>query len=144
VLTVWFFKTVSTLDSMVGYEDERYGDFGHCSARLDDALNFIPARLGGAAALVAGACLGSSFRRGLRVFLRDRKKHKSPNSAHGESAFAGLLGIRIGGGASYGGVFEERPVIGDASREIEPQDVLRAHGILDATVALSALVLCFL
>ncbi|MDR3265839.1 MAG: cobalamin biosynthesis protein CobD, partial [Synergistaceae bacterium] len=65
--------------------------------------------------------------------------------AHGESAFAGLLGVRLGGGAVYGGVFEERPVIGDADfREPEPSDVLRAHAILDASVALSALVLFFL
>ncbi|MDR1376263.1 MAG: adenosylcobinamide-phosphate synthase CbiB [Synergistaceae bacterium] len=145
VLAVWFFKTASTLDSMVGYDDERYRDFGRASARLDDALNFIPSRLGGLAALVAGACLGYPFFRGLTVFLRDRKKHKSPNSAHGESAFAGLLGVRLGGGAAYGGVFEERPAIGDPdARDPEPPDVLRAHAILDASVALFALILYFL
>jgi adenosylcobinamide-phosphate synthase len=74
--------------------------------------------------------------------LRDRRKHKSPNSAHGESAFAGLLGVRLGGGAVYGGVFEERPVIGDVSfRDPEPADILCAHAILDASVALSLLIL---
>jgi adenosylcobinamide-phosphate synthase len=145
VLAAWIFKAASTLDSMVGYDNEEYRDFGYASARLDDFLNFIPARLGGLAVLAAGACRGYSFRRGLKVFLRDRKKHKSPNSAHGESAFAGLLGIRLGGGAFYGGEFEERPVIGDADfREPEPADILSAHGIIDASVALSALAAYFL
>ncbi|MDR1875220.1 MAG: adenosylcobinamide-phosphate synthase CbiB [Synergistaceae bacterium] len=143
-LACWFFKTASTLDSMVGYDNEHYHDFGRASAYLDDVLNFVPARLGGVFALLAGACLGYSLPRGLRVFLRDRKKHKSPNSAHGESAFAGLLGVSLGGGAAYGGVFEERPVIGDVDfREPEPADILRAHAILDASVALSVLAALF-
>ncbi|MDR2180148.1 MAG: adenosylcobinamide-phosphate synthase CbiB [Synergistaceae bacterium] len=144
VFAAWLFKGANTLDSMVGYDDERYRDFGGASARLDDLLNFIPSRLGGLVVLAAGACLGYSFSQGLKVFLRDRKKHKSPNSAHGESAFAGLLGVRLGGGAAYGGEFEERPIIGDPdARDPEPLDVLRAHSILDASVAFSALVLCF-
>ncbi|MDR1621884.1 MAG: adenosylcobinamide-phosphate synthase CbiB [Synergistaceae bacterium] len=145
VFAAWFFKGASTLDSMVGYDDERYRDFGRAGARLDDVLNFVPARLGGLVVLAAGGCLGYPFSRGLRVFLRDRKKHKSPNSAHGESAFAGLLGVRLGGGAVYGGVFEERPVIGDpGSRDVEPFDILRAHSVLDASVAFSALILYFI
>ncbi|MDR2522315.1 MAG: adenosylcobinamide-phosphate synthase CbiB [Synergistaceae bacterium] len=144
VLAAWLFKAANTLDSMVGYNDERYRDFGRAAARLDDALNFIPARLGGVVTLLAGACLGYPFLRGFWVFLRDRKKHKSPNSAHGESAFAGLLGVRLGGGASYGGVFEERPSIGcDDFQEPEPFDILRAHALLDAAVGLSMLLVIF-
>ena len=138
-LCVWLFKAASTLDSMVGYDNERYHDFGRASARLDDALNFIPARLGGLAIVLAGRCLGQPLLRGLRVFLRDRKKHKSPNSAHGESAFAGVLGIRLGGGASYGGTFHSRPWIGDGLADPTPADLLRAHQLLDASVALFAL-----
>jgi len=166
VIMAWLFKAVSTMDSMVGYDNEQYRDFGCASAKLDDVLNFIPARLGGAILLFAGACLGYPFLKGWKVFLRDRKKHKSPNSAHGESAFAGLLGIKLGGGAEYGGVFEARPEIGDdpktseaeapeakepkaktpetkasEAREPEPTDILRAHSILDASVALCALIL---
>lgn len=144
VLFAWLFKTANTLDSMVGYDDGRYCDFGRASARLDDALNFVPARLGGMIALVAGACLGYPFVRALRVFLRDRRKHESPNSAHGESAFAGLLGIRLGGGAFYNGKFEERPGIGDPIREPDPGDILRAHSILDTSVALCALIVLLL
>jgi adenosylcobinamide-phosphate synthase len=144
VLAAWFFKAVSTLDSMVGYDDQRYRDFGRASARLDDLLNFIPARLGGVIALAAGACAGYPLGQGWRVFSRDRRKHKSPNSAHGESAFAGLLGVRLGGGASYNGVFEERPEIGDKDfREPEPLDILRSHKILDASVAAAALIVFF-
>ena len=140
-LLAWLFKAASTLDSMVGYNDERYRDFGCVSARLDDVLNFVPARLGACIVLLAGACRGYPFRRALSVFLRDRKKHKSPNSAHGESAFSGLMGIRLGGGASYGEVFEERPFIGEALREPEPFDILRAQTILDASTALFALMI---
>lgn len=143
VLAVWGFKAASTMDSMVGYENARYREFGRAAARLDDALNFIPARLGGLAILAAGACLGMDAGEGMRVFLRDRKKHKSPNSAHGESAFAGLLGLRLGGGALYGGVAESRPCLGDGPRTPEAADVLRAHRLLDAASALFAL-LCAL
>ncbi len=143
VLAVWGFKAASTMDSMVGYENARYREFGRAAARLDDALNFIPARLGGLAILAAGACLGMDAGEGMRVFLRDRKKHKSPNSAHGESAFAGLLGLRLGGGALYGGVPESRPCLGDGTRTPEAADVLRAHRLLDAASALFAL-LCAL
>ncbi|NLL36565.1 MAG: cobalamin biosynthesis protein CobD [Fretibacterium sp.] len=135
----WLFKAVNTLDSMVGYGDERYCDFGRAAARLDDGVNFLPARLGGPVMLLAGICLGYDGRRGLRVFLRDRKKHKSPNSAHGESVAAGLLGIRLGGGGCYRGVYEEKPWLGDETRPPEPEDILRAHELLDASTALFAL-----
>jgi len=144
VILVWLFKAASTMDSMVGHDNERYSDFGRVSAKLDDVLNFIPARLGGVIALFAGICLKCSFLRGWKVFLRDRKKHKSPNSAHGESAFSGLLGLRLGGGASYDGAFEARPEIGDDLKTPEATDILRAHSILDVSVALCALVLLFL
>ena len=143
VLFVWIFKAASTMDSMVGYNDERYHDFGRFAARMDDLLNFIPARLGGLVILAAGACLGMDIRGGVRAFLRDRKKHKSPNSAHGESAFAGLLGLSLGGGAEYGGVFEERPWLGDGERTPRPADILRAHKLLDASCALFALLALF-
>lgn len=140
VLSVWLFKAASTLDSMVGYDDERYHDFGRASARLDDVLNFIPARVAGLVIILAGVCLGAGLFPPLRVFLRDRKKHRSPNSAHGESAFAGVLSLRLGGGAAYGGKWEPRPWLGDETeREIEPADILRAHKLLDTSVALFAL-----
>ena len=137
----WLFKAASTMDSMVGYDDERYHDFGWAAAKLDDALNFIPARLGAVIAVGAGALANMDYRRAWRIFLRDRLNHKSPNSAHGESVFAGLLGIRLGGGAFYGGEWEARPALGDDLREPEPDDILRAHYILNISAALCAVLI---
>ena len=139
-LCAWLFKASSTMDSMIGYDDARYHDLGWAAAKLDDLLNFIPARLGGLLAVAAGGLAGCDARAGLRIFLRDRLKHKSPNSAHGESAFAGLLGIRLGGGAYYGGVFEPRPSLGDGNREPEAADILRSHKIMTFATALCAAV----
>ena len=127
---VWLFKAASTLDSMAGYES--LGAYGWMSARLDDVLNFIPARLGGLVIVCAG-------RKGLRVFLRDRKKHKSPNSAHGESAFAGVLGLRLGGGAYYDGEFEPREWLYPEGRDTQPDDIISAWRILDASCAMFVL-----
>lgn len=137
----WLFKAASTMDSMVGYDDGRYRDFGWAAAKLDDLLNFIPARLGALIAVGAGALANMDYRRAWRVFLRDRLNHKSPNSAHGESVFAGLLGIRLGGGAFYGGEWEARPTLGDDLREPEPNDILRAHYIMDVSAALCAVLI---
>lgn len=141
IIFVWIFKAASTLDSMVGYDNERYKNFGTASAKLDDILNFIPARIGGIIIILAGLFLNYNFLNGLKVFLRDRKKHKSPNSAHGESAFAGLLGLKLGGGAFYNKIFEERPSLGEDLKAPEPFDILRAHKLMDASVALFALLL---
>lgn len=140
-LFAWIFKAASTMDSMIGYDDDRYHDFGWAAAKLDDILNFIPARIGGVVAIAAGALCGMDYRRAWRVFLRDRLNHKSPNSAHGESVFAGLLGIQLGGGAFYGGEFEPRPTLGDNLREPKPNDIFRAHNILNVSVALCALII---
>ena len=137
-LFAWLFKAASTMDSMIGYNDERYHDFGWAAARLDDILNFVPARLGGLLAVAGGLLAGCDARAGWKIFRRDRLRHKSPNSAHGESAFAGLLGVRLGGGAFYGGVFEQRPFLGDALREPEKEDILRSHRILTCATALCA------
>lgn len=127
-LCVWLFKAASTLDSMIGYE--HLHEFGTASARLDDIMNFIPARLGGA--IIAG-------RKGFRVFMRDRLKHRSPNSAHGESAFAGVLGVRLGGGAYYSGHFEAREWLNPEGRESKPYDIVRAWRLLDSSCALFTL-----
>ena len=133
---VWAFKAASTLDSMVGYES--LGRYGTPSARLDDALNFIPARLGGLVIVLAGGA-----GKGMRVFLRDRLKHKSPNSAHGESAFAGVLGVSLGGGAYYGGKFESREWLNAEGREAETWDIVRAWKVLDVACSAFALMVIF-
>ena len=123
---VFFYKAASTLDSMIGYKNQRYIDFGRSAARLDDALSFVPARIS-AALLVAAAFLVRADARGAaRIWRRDRANHASPNAGQSEAAMAGALGLMLGGGAYYGGVFEEKPTIGDETRPAEPLDIKRA------------------
>ena len=137
-ICVWIFKASSTLDSMIGYES--LGNFGMMSAKLDDAMNFIPARLGGLTIILAGLLMG---RNGMKVFLRDRLKHKSPNSAHGESAFAGVMGVKLGGGSFYGGRFESREYINVDGRMPEITDIIFAWKLLDISCSLFLiLVIC--
>lgn len=143
-LSAWIFKAVSTMDSMVGFDDERYRDFGFAAAKLDDVMNFIPARLGALLALFVSLFSAYDSRGGFRVFRRDRRKHKSPNSAHGESVFAGLLGIALGGGAYYDGVYEKRPWIGDNNRAPEAGDIWKACDILDRAYMLCVIIVVFI
>lgn len=124
------YRAVNTLDSMFGHKTERYARFGRLSARADDAANWIPARLSVPFIALAAAPAGLSGRGALRVGLRDRLKHESPNSAHPEAAFAGALGLRLGGPAWYEGQRHDKPWIGDAAREIERRDVNRSVRLL--------------
>ena len=136
-LSVWLFKSASTLDSMLGYE--KFGRYGTASARLDDILNFIPARLGALTIILSGFLTGGSPG-AFRVFLNDRLKHKSPNSANAESAFAGVLGVRLGGGAYYNGKLERRPFLNENGSEVVTADILRAWRLLDVSCSLSVLI----
>lgn len=127
---LWGFKAASTLDSMVGYLDERYRDIGWSSARLDDVLNWIPARI--TAALM---CLGAFIarldgRNAWRIVLRDHANHKSPNCAWSEAAAAGALHIQLGGTHDYFGKPVEKPTIGDCDRPAEMEDIDRANRLL--------------
>ncbi|MCP4137226.1 MAG: cobalamin biosynthesis protein CobD [bacterium] len=118
------YKAVNTLDSMVGYKNERYIDFGRASARLDDWCNYIPARATGYFLMPIAALLcGKSVINTIRITRRDRYNHSSPNSGYPEAAAAGALGIRLGGPASYFGTVQEKPYIGDAVKEIEKEDI---------------------
>jgi adenosylcobinamide-phosphate synthase len=123
----FFYKAVNTMDSMVGYKNDRYLLFGRAAAKLDDVLNFIPARVTGFL-MAFSACFlpGCDGRNAFRIFFRDRKKHASPNSAHGEAACAGALGIRLAGDAWYFGKLHKKPYIGDELRPIRPEDIKRA------------------
>lgn len=120
------FKAASTLDSMVGYLDERYRDIGWSSAKLDDALNYLPARLCGPLLCVSAQLCGLDGANAWRVLLRDRRNHLSPNCAWSEAAAAGALHIRLGGTHLYFGKPVVKPTIGDADRPAEPQDIGRA------------------
>ena len=131
------YKAVSTLDSMVGYKNEKYRWFGWASARLDDVLNFIPARLSGLLMCIGAALLpGCSGRHAWKIFWRDRRKHASPNSAHTEAACAGALEEQLAGDASYFGKVVHKPTLGDPIRPVEPEDIPRACWLMYATAAL--------
>ncbi|WKY47428.1 adenosylcobinamide-phosphate synthase CbiB [Eubacteriaceae bacterium ES3] len=133
VVLVMAYKAVNTLDSMVGYIQEPYREFGAASAIFDDIINFVPARLGSFLMLVAGFFLGYSFKDGLAVFRRDRFNHKSPNSAHPESVVAGLLGIQLGGTNHYFGQVLEKPTIGVAKTPLNLLDIRETVGIMYAS-----------
>lgn len=138
-LFTWLFKASSTLDSIIGYR--KYCKLGYFSAKLDDVLNFIPARLGGIVIIISGFFMNCGVIHAFRIFLHDRKNHESPNSAHGESAFAGVLGVILGGGAYYNGIFESRGYINSSARDPEIYDILRAYKLLDISCALFALLI---
>ena len=127
----FFYKAVNTMDSMVGYKNEKYLYFGRAAAKLDDLVNYIPARLTGLA-FAAAACLipGMSGKNAFKIWRRDRRNHKSPNSAQSESACAGALGVQLAGDAWYFGELYHKPTIGDALRPIEPEDIPRANRLM--------------
>ncbi len=138
------YKTISTFDSMIGYRNERYRYFGRMAALLDDIFNYIPARLTGLILIpVASVITGSNGVRSLKICLRDRLKHPSPNSAHGEAAVAGALGIRLGGPSAYGGVTSTKPFLGDNIRNIEIKDISRTVCIMYG-VTIILLILIFI
>lgn len=120
---VFLYKTVNTLDSMVGYVNEPYKKFGYVSAKMDDLFNLIPARIGSFIMLLSGGVLGEDISTGLKVFKRDRYNHKSPNAGHPEAAIAGLLGIELGGTNTYFGEVLIKPAIGEKKRTIEVSDI---------------------
>lgn len=124
------YKAVNTLDSMVGYRNDRYLYFGRASARLDDLVNWVPARLSALLLIAAAALGGGDGRAALRIWRRDRRKHASPNSAQTEAAMAGALGVELAGPACYFGRRYDKPTIGDALRPIAPRDILRADRLL--------------
>ena len=135
------YKAVNTMDSMVGYKNDRYLWFGRCAARLDDLVNFIPARLAGLLMCLGAGFSGFDGPNALRIFRRDRKNHKSPNSAHTEAAAAGALHIQLGGSNYYFGKLVDKPTIGDPDHPVEPLDIVRVNRLMYATAFL-ALVLC--
>ena len=137
VAGMWAFKAVSTLDSMVGYRDARYRHLGWASARLDDLACLVPARLTWLLLAAAAALRGERGGAALRIGWRDGRKHPSPNSAWGEAAMAGALGVRLGGPASYGGVPGVKPRLGDPGAAIGPATVRRAVRLAWVAAALA-------
>ena len=134
------YKAINTLDSMVGYKNEKYIDFGKFSAKVDDVANFIPARITGIFIILASMILGYNGKEAWRIFFRDRKNHSSPNSAHSEASVAGALGVQFGGRVSYFGKEVDKPTIGDKKKEFEIEDIKKNIKIMYATSFLSLVV----
>jgi adenosylcobinamide-phosphate synthase len=120
------YKAINTMDSMIGYKNQRYINFGKAAARLDDIAGWIPARIAARLLIFSAAILRFDAKNALKIYKRDRFNHASPNSAHCEAAVAGALGLMLGGSAYYEGKLEEKPVIGDELRGPEDMDILRA------------------
>lgn len=126
------YKAINTMDSMVGYKNEKHLYFGRVAARLDDLANLVPARISALLLILAAALCGHDAKNAYKIWRRDRRKHESPNSAQTEAAMAGALGVRLAGPASYFGVMHEKPFIGDALRPIETEDIARANRLMYA------------
>lgn len=137
----FFYKAVNTMDSMLGYVEMPYKNIGCIPAKLDDVFNYIPARLSGLVMLLAGGILKLNFKNGWKIFKRDRYNHASPNSAQTESVCAGLLGLRLAGDAWYHGVLHKKKYIGDALREITPEDIPLSCKLMYGTTGIM-LLLC--
>lgn len=128
----FLYKAVNTLDSMVGYHNRQYEYFGKFSAKMDDLFNFIPARLAAICMIAGAGLLHFDNQNALRIFRRDRKNHKSPNSAQTESVCAGALHIQLAGDASYFGQKMEKPFIGEPDRPIDRNDIARSERLMTA------------
>ena len=124
------FKAVSTMDSMVGYKNERYLYFGRAAARFDDLANYLPARISALFWIAAAALTGQNARGAFRIWRRDARKTASPNAGQTESACAGSQGVQLGGPAWYFGQRHEKAALGDACRPCVPEDILRANRMM--------------
>ncbi len=130
------YKAVNTMDSLFGYKNERYREFGWAPARLDDLANYLPARIAALLVVVAAGLLGYSPGAALRVWRRDRRHHASPNSGQSEAAVAGALGIQLGGPARYFGRLVDKPCLGDPRTPISRRHILAANRLMFASSAL--------
>lgn len=134
----FMYKAINTMDSMVGYKNDKYMYFGRCAAKLDDVVNYIPARISALLMIAVSFLPGKAYdgKGAWRIWRRDRRKHASPNSAQTEAVCAGSLGVQLAGDASYFGKIVKKPTIGDAHRPVEYEDIKRANGLLYRTAIL--------
>ena len=131
----FFYKAVNTMDSMVGYKNDKYLYFGRAAAKLDDVMNYLPARISACLMIAASFLGGKDFdgKRAYRIYQRDQHNHASPNSAQTESVCAGAIGIQLAGDASYFGKIVKKPYIGDALRPVAYEDIERANRLMYLT-----------
>lgn len=135
------YKAINTLDSMVGYKNDKYLNLGCVSAKLDDVANFIPARLTAIFMPLGAFLCGMNGANSFKIAIRDRKNHKSPNCAFAEGAAAGAIGVKLGGTNIYFGQEVYKPTIGDKKRELENYDIVRMNKLMYATTANALLIL---
>lgn len=141
VIGAFLYKATNTMDSMIGYKNEKYLQFGRYAAKLDDVLNFLPARITGLCVIMAAFFLKLDYRDAARIFRRDRLRHSSPNAGHTEAAAAGALGLRLGGPSSYFGKIVEKPYLGDGIREPIPEDIKKTNRLVLVGVLIFLLLL---
>lgn len=134
------YKAINTLDSTVGYKNDKYMNLGFASAKIDDIANYIPARISVILMTLGSMILGYDYKKCLKISIRDRKNHKSPNCAYPEGAVAGALGVQLGGTNIYFGKSVYKPTIGDKNREIEKDDIVKTNRIMYATSITSMVV----
>ena len=135
----FLYKAVNTMDSMLGYKNDRYLYFGRIPAKMDDIFNYIPARITGLLMTAAAFLTGLDGKNAWKIYRRDRRKHASPNAAQTESVCAGALGVQLAGDAVYFGKVYKKEFIGDALRRIEPEDILRTRRLMYAAEFLTFL-----
>ena len=137
---MFLYKGINTMDSMLGYKNDKYLYFGRCSAKLDDVANYLPARISGWLMVAASFVCGMDGKNAAKIYLRDRRNHASPNSAQTEAAMAGALDVQLAGNAYYFGKLYEKPTIGDPIREVEPEDIRRSNRLMYGTAVLGILI----
>ena len=136
----FFYKAVNTMDSMVGYKNDKFLYFGRAAAKFDDVMNFIPARLSALLMILAAPLVKLDGASAWKIFKRDRLNHASPNSAQTEAVMAGALQVQLAGDAWYFGKKHEKPTIGDPIRPVEPEDIRRANRLMYAASVLGVIV----
>ena len=137
----FFYKAINTMDSMVGYKNEKYMNFGRFAAKLDDVVNYLPARISAYQMILSSFFLRYDYKNAFKIYKRDRYNHASPNSAQTESVCAGALDVQLAGNAYYFGKLYEKPTIGDDIREINYDDIKKANRLLYCTSIISIVII---
>lgn len=137
----FFYKAINTMDSMVGYKNEKYMNFGRFAAKLDDVVNYLPARISAYQMILSSFFLRYDYKNAFKIYKRDRYNHASPNSAQTESVCAGALDVQLAGNAYYFGKLYEKPTIGDNIREINYDDIKKANRLLYCTSFISIVII---
>lgn len=137
----FFYKAINTMDSMIGYKNEKYIYFGKFAAKLDDVVNYIPARISAYLMIISAFLLKMNYKGAFKIYKRDRFNHASPNSAHTESVCAGALDIQLAGDAYYFGKLYKKSTIGDDIRKIEAKDIILSNRLLYMSAILPIIVI---